>query len=786
MHRSPTDTDRIAAEFLLRLRTDEERAGRQPLAVYLACYPGHEEIVAREFVATQDAEATGERPAPGPGTRIGEFVLERPLGRGAQGEVWLARDTRLRRPVALKVLHAHGALARLRFLREAFAAARLDHPGICAVYGSGEDDGFVWVAMRHVAGASLLSALAAAPAGLPASSALSIVGDLASTLANAHAHGLVHRDVKPSNVLLGAEGPVLLDFGLAHDTRGDLDTVSVPGEFCGTPAYMAPEQIAGAGDLDGRADVWALGVVLWECLTGALPFSAPTRDGLCHAILNVEPVAPPGWSRDLRAVLATALRKDRSQRYASAAALAADLARLRHGEPVLARPPGVLVTAWHWCRRRPLLAAGLGIVIAVMASALTLTSLHLRREADLRQRLAEAFADVRGIARTLAYDVWDGLREIPGTTRLRQQVLARAEELFSRLQREAPGDPALQRELLSALVRLGDVLGHDGIDNLGDREGATRCFAQARALAEQVWSDDPPTAAAAASPAGALLHWADCLATTDLGAGLRAYEELERRIAPFLRRWPDDRLLNKIAATIDLHAGNSLAQREDITASAVRHDQAVRRLSRLVDQGIDDQELLRQHAMLLVTSGRSQLRLGAIGEGIAQMRDGLQRLGGDAPATAAWAPSWAQCALMLGTVLAWRGESAGYELLDRVVAERERLFAARRDDARAGVQLASALYERGTVLGEDGEADLHAALALCGRMAQRPVVHDGVLLVDCRARLQIATIRPGEGTAHLAAAATTIAELATRFPEHPELPQLRAAVETARAAVADR
>ncbi|MGB3965568.1 MAG: serine/threonine-protein kinase, partial [Planctomycetota bacterium] len=274
----------LATEFLKRLRHDEERHARRPLADYLKDYPGHEDLIAREYVLASD---DGPRPGDDAADQcIGPFRLLRELGHGGQGAVHLAEDTRLGRQVALKVLRAGGDHAsRLRFVREAHAAARLHHPAIATVLETGTHDGVAWLAVQYVPGPSLAGRLLDV-GRLPLREAAELVARMAEALEVAHRAGLVHRDVKPANVLLGPDGPVILDFGLAHDRTRDEPTLTSPGDLCGTPAYMAPEQIAGRQTVDARIDVWALGVVLFECVTGSLPFAAPTQQGVCHAVLH--------------------------------------------------------------------------------------------------------------------------------------------------------------------------------------------------------------------------------------------------------------------------------------------------------------------------------------------------------------------------------------------------------------------------------------------------------------------------------------------------------------------
>ncbi|MCC6672593.1 MAG: serine/threonine protein kinase [Planctomycetes bacterium] len=351
---------------------------------------------------------------------IGGYRLLRQIGSGGMGAVWLAEDPALRRTVALKVLHeaALGSRrARARLHREALAAARLDHPCLCPVYEVGEVDGVPFLAMRHVPGHTLGALLAAAretrrdrvdlDPGARAAPELAASGErpddalrtvtlverVARGIHVAHLAGLVHRDLKPDNIMVEPDGnPVVLDFGLAQDTTTE-ERLTLSGDRLGTPAYMAPEQVDGrSGSIDARTDVYALGVVLHECLTLELPVQAANREDLYRAI-RAGAAAEAARSarrvpRDLRAILATATAPEPARRYASALALAEDLARFRTRMPVLAHPAGPMLRARRWTQRNPLAAlvlATLTLGIALALVALGQVQAALNEAEDLAQ-----------------------------------------------------------------------------------------------------------------------------------------------------------------------------------------------------------------------------------------------------------------------------------------------------------------------------------------------------------------------------------------------------------------
>ena len=392
-------SEQLFADFLERYH--EGLAEPEQL---FAAHPEHAPTLRRWWQRLVEAGETRGPTARAGDERFGPFVLLRRLGTGAQGTVHLAEDTRLGRRIALKVLPLHRAVrdeALQRFRREAEVASRLDHPGICTVFESGEHDGLAYIAMQHVDGESLaqrLAALREQDRPMAVDAALSIAEQVADALHSAHSSGLVHRDIKPGNIMLtSGDRPVVLDFGLARDAEQQSDLTRT-GDLLGTPAYMSPEQLHGSRfDVDARTDVYSLGVTLFECLTLQRPFEAPTQEQLLQAILTAPLPDPTTLRRDLdrntRLVLQTALAKDREHRYASASAFAADLRRLRRRESVLARPVGALQRTWSWCRRFPALASTLLLFVLTLLAG-TVVSLLLWLDADASRSAYESLADL--------------------------------------------------------------------------------------------------------------------------------------------------------------------------------------------------------------------------------------------------------------------------------------------------------------------------------------------------------------------------------------------------------
>src|SRR5262245_57257840 len=326
--------------------------------------------------------APGERPpAPASGAPrraegveiAGRYRLVQELGRGGMGVVVKARDRLLARLVALKFLHTSDAAdpqTRERFAREARAAAAVTHPRLCTIYEVGEDEGQPFLVMELLEGVTLFDKLAAGP--LPLSELLDIGIQVADGVEAIQAAGIIHRDLKPANVFLTPRGVKILDFGLAKVGRSDEATLhgfeTQPGLMVGTIAYMAPEQ-ARAEKLDARADVFALGAVLYEMATGHPAFAGPTPALIFDQVLNREPRRPsernPAVPAALEAVIARALAKEPRDRYPSIAALRKDLERLQRNDTALLGLRG----RWRLSRAR-LLAAAAAVVFALAAAAL--------------------------------------------------------------------------------------------------------------------------------------------------------------------------------------------------------------------------------------------------------------------------------------------------------------------------------------------------------------------------------------------------------------------------------
>jgi serine/threonine protein kinase len=326
-----------------------------------------------------------------PSNDFGKFELLHELGHGGMGIVYKARQKDLNRIVALKMIlrsQLNSAEVVRRFHAEARTAAGLHHPNITAVYEAGQIHGQPYIAMQYVCGPSLANRLRHGP--LPPETAARIVAAVARAVDYLHQHGIVHRDLKPGNILLDEQGqPYVTDFGLAKLLEGGTHKTT-SGAILGTPSYMAPEQAAGqSGQVGPLSDVYSIGAILYECLTGRPPFAAATQLETIVQVLENEPIPPrelnPNIPRQLESICLRCMEKAPQRRYPSAAALADNLEHFLNGEQVEGLTPGLLPRLGRWARREPALVSRLA-ALAVSFSCIQL-NYHLDGTVDLSLHL---------------------------------------------------------------------------------------------------------------------------------------------------------------------------------------------------------------------------------------------------------------------------------------------------------------------------------------------------------------------------------------------------------------
>ena len=430
--------------------------------------------------------------------QFGKFRLLARLGSGSFGDVYHARDAELGRDVAVKMPRlAKSGDRGERFLREARHLARLRHPAIVSIFEAGRTDDTCYLACALLRGGTLRDRLSEGP--MPHRRAAEIVVQVAEALAYAHREGVVHRDVKPSNILFDDEGrPYLSDFGLAKSDAVEA-TLTADGALLGTPAYMSPEQLAGEnGRVDARSDIYSLGVVLYELLTGELPYQGHPRMMLVQ-ILNDEPRHPRRFDDriplDLESVCLKAMAKEPAWRYPSARALADDLRHFLDGRTVTARPLGRLGRGVRWCRRRPLPAAlAVGLLAACACGVAGVTWQWRRAEthaarAALHQARAErnfqrAFQTLADISRLTSTGNFDGAVDMrPMQRELADLALAHYESFL----KDESGHRLLAAQTIEAHLLKARICEA----TLGDRERAIESYRDALRLLERPGAEAP-------------------------------------------------------------------------------------------------------------------------------------------------------------------------------------------------------------------------------------------------------------------------------------------------------
>ena len=458
-----------------RLLTRASPRVREEVESLLAAHDETGEFLERNVWDLIDA-AEGERLV---GTSIGPYRVVRQLGHGGMGTVFLAvRDREeFSQRVAIKLVRGGEALVQ-RFRQERQILAALEHPNIARLIDGGTTpDGLPYLVMEYVEGTPIDEY--AKP--LSTAEKLRLFLQLCDAVQHAHRSLVIHRDLKPANVLVTPSGIAkLLDFGIAKLVSSD-ERVEAMSTRVMTPQYASPEQLLG-GAITTATDVYSLGVLLFELLTGAHPFDAKTRTPASEA-------APAssfakGLRGDLDNILACALDVDPLRRYGSVEKLADDIRRHLSGHPVAARRATFAYRAQKFVRRNALAVATGAAIVVVTALAFAAT-LHQKRIAERR------FDEVRSLARSVVFELHDAIAPLPGSTAARELLVRRALVYLDRLADEAESNTPLQMELAGAYLKIGDVQGLPYRANLGDTAGAARSYRKALAISQAVRAEEP-------------------------------------------------------------------------------------------------------------------------------------------------------------------------------------------------------------------------------------------------------------------------------------------------------
>ncbi|MBW3539141.1 MAG: serine/threonine-protein kinase, partial [Planctomycetes bacterium] len=586
--------------------------------------------------------------------RFGDYDLLSEIARGGMGVVYKARQRKLNRLVALKMILAGrfaGEEDVRRFYLEAEAAAQLDHPHIVPIYEVGRHEGQHFFSMAFIDGQSLADRVGDQP--LAPREAARLIIPIASAVEYAHRRGVIHRDLKPANILLDDDGqPKITDFGLAK-IAGEESGLTMSGQIVGTPSYMPPEQASGdMTRVTAISDVYSLGALLYYLLCGRPPFRAATVVDTLKQVLEREPVSPRQLNHavdtDLETICLKCLAKEPSRRYQSAAELVEDLNRFLAGVPVLARPVGRVERAWRWCRRNPLVAALLAAVAlslaagTVVSTGFAIAAANRAKEAERNLGLAERnFQHARRAVDEFFTRVSeDTLLNQPGMQPLRQELLQQALDYYRLFLAEYQHDPSLRDELGRVYYRVGVIteMVESPVDALPllekarevqeqlavesprdaerllalsntltklatlefqrhQRDEARRLYERSRDLRRTVVEIAPDAAEHHRLHANAVMNLGVLSAATgDTAAAVRRYEEAQQIRRDQLARG-DDRSLRRDLAKGSYNLGRLLLDSEDTAVPAKHLKQAVEGFRRLIEEepdAIEDRSLLAQ------------------------------------------------------------------------------------------------------------------------------------------------------------------------------------------------
>lgn len=552
------------------------------------------------------ADAAAERLI---GRRLGAYRLDSVIGQGGMGVVYQARrdDGRYEQEVAIKLvaMGAFSEVARLRFHQEREILATLDHPYIARLLDAGtSDDGLPYFVMELVDGVPIDAYCDTRD--LSVEDRLRLFGLVCDAVHHAHQHLVVHRDLKPTNVLVTPRGvPKLLDFGIAKlVSDGQQSSMTMP---LMTPEYASPEQIRGQA-VSTTTDVYTLGVLLYRILCGRSPYEqrADRPHDVTRAICEEQP-RPPSTvsdrafrrrlSGDVDAIVLKALSKEPARRYASVDQLSADIRRYLSGLPVLARRDSAVYRAGKFVRRHRAASIGAALVMLATVGGATATAWQASVARTQRARAERRFNDVRKLANAILFDIHDAIQDLPGSTGARELVLKRALEYLDSLARDSEDDPALQHELASAYVRVASIQGGYGDANVGDTAAALASYQKALAIA-----DDPRTGQGVEfrSIAGSV-HLALArlsIAHGDSVAALRHFEEGVRILEELARRDPADRAVTAELATGYKGMGDIANGHGDLQAGLGHYRRVLQVGQTMLASSPND-----EHARMLVIAG---------------------------------------------------------------------------------------------------------------------------------------------------------------------------------------
>lgn len=501
--------------------------------------------------ALLEAERAARTPDLPPVDAFKGYEILGEIHRGGQGVVYQALQIATKRRVALKVLHSGpfaGSAGRTRFEREVQVLGQLSHPHIVKIHDSGvTEGGSCYYVMDYISGSTLEEFIARDPKP-DVRTTLGLFGKICDAIGYAHLRGIIHRDLKPSNIRVDRSGePIVVDFGLAKVALGDVGSgadeprmMTMTGEFIGSLPWASPEQAEGsAAAIDVRTDVYSLGVILYQLLTGRFPYTVVgNMREVLENILKVEPARPSTVRRqvndEVETIVMKCLAKDRERRYQSGAELGRDVRRYLAGEPIEAKRDSVSYMLRKAVRKHKAAASVVGIgLVGIVVFGVSMW-LAWREAAAQRERAEENLAAVRGIARTMIVDINDQITDLRGATPARRALLSKAQDLLERMESQASADPMFLRELADVHIRVAEI--HAGLyePRIGGMDAADEHLARAGTIVEGLVSGDASAAATIELVARLEVARAGLLqqrrqyreAATGLAAGVAAYDRV--------------------------------------------------------------------------------------------------------------------------------------------------------------------------------------------------------------------------------------------------------------------
>ena len=695
--------------------------------------------------------------------RIGPYTIQSELGHGGMGTVYLASRSGdgFVQTVALKLVRRgmDSDFILSRFRSERRILAGLEHPGIARLLDGGSTEaGSPYFVMEYIAGRHLLDDARARELSVRAR--LRLFLEVCETVAYAHRHLVVHRDIKPSNILVTPEGvPKLLDFGLAKLLRpegdGPADGRTETALRLLTPDYASPEQVRGE-PVTTATDIYSLGVVLYELLTGKRPYRVTGRspEAIARAVCEEEPERPSAAASALRGdldnVVLMALAKEPERRYASVEQFAEDIRRHLEGRPVAARRVTLAYRAGKFVTRHKAGVAASAAAVLLLAGA-TVVAFEQAREARRERAAAERhFNEVRELADSFLFEFHDAIKDLPGSTPARQLVVKRALEYLEKLSRLKANDAALQREVATAYERVAKVQGGLLESHLGDTQGAVESLKKARALREALARANPGTVDDQVSLGETLLQSSEVrLAEGDAGAAVTDARRGVGMLATAASRAPSDRTLEARVARGRRTLGLALASGGDRTAALSELDAAAKTFETLAaaDPAVPGyrRELAITHQMVVHALGGSHDRDRAAAS-YARAVELQEELVRNDPGSFSLRRELAYTHMDMGGFLEWSGdEKAALESYERAVPVLEALVAADPRNSDTRLLLAAAYNSVGygqAMTGKPGAALEN--LERSRRIFERAAGEDPA---DVRARVGLARLYESFGAA---------------------------------------